>query len=316
MLRRTPLQRLAACVAATLLVCTAAASLATEPRPSAPPASKSIGGPGSGSLVDGVQLAGTDLVRVRDGRNWGTRETVDALARAAAAVEAAFPGSPPLLVGDISRREGGRLRGHRSHQSGRDADLGYYHRDGAHRWFKRATRRTLDVPRTWTLLASMLEGDGLEYAFVDWYLQKPLYEYARDVAGLSPAELDRVFQYPRKRGVRAGIIRHFRGHRDHIHVRFRSPRAVAAGLAYLRAHPELVEPVAVHHRVRRGDTLGRIARRHNTTVKRLRRWNRLRRGTPIHPGDRLVVGYRRPSPPATTSPAAARGDRGAAARQE
>ncbi len=46
------------------------------------------------------------------------------------------------------------------------------------------------------------------------------------------------------------------------------------------------------HRVRKGETLGSIARRYRTTVAELRRWNRLT-GTVIKPGDRLTV--RRPA---------------------
>lgn len=42
------------------------------------------------------------------------------------------------------------------------------------------------------------------------------------------------------------------------------------------------------HKTRRGDSLWRLARRYNTTVSNLRRWNQIR-GSKIYPGDRLVV---------------------------
>ena len=44
----------------------------------------------------------------------------------------------------------------------------------------------------------------------------------------------------------------------------------------------------VSYRIRRGDTLGAIAKRFNVTVNDLKRWNRLRSST-IHPGKTLVV---------------------------
>ena len=44
----------------------------------------------------------------------------------------------------------------------------------------------------------------------------------------------------------------------------------------------------VHVKVRRGDTLGAIARRNHTTVDRIKRLNRMR-STRINPGQRLRV---------------------------
>ena len=42
------------------------------------------------------------------------------------------------------------------------------------------------------------------------------------------------------------------------------------------------------HKTRRGDSLWRLARKYNTTVANLKRWNQLR-GSRIHPGQRLIV---------------------------
>ena len=44
----------------------------------------------------------------------------------------------------------------------------------------------------------------------------------------------------------------------------------------------------VMYRVKRGDTLGSIARLFDTTVDKIRSWNRLR-GTQIAAGDRLKI---------------------------
>jgi membrane-bound lytic murein transglycosylase D len=45
------------------------------------------------------------------------------------------------------------------------------------------------------------------------------------------------------------------------------------------------------HKIRRGDSLWRLARKYHTSVSYLKRWNQLRSST-IHPGDRLIVGMR------------------------
>lgn len=47
------------------------------------------------------------------------------LERTAKQIGRESPGSV-LLIGDLSREDGGPLAGHRSHQSGRDADVGFF----------------------------------------------------------------------------------------------------------------------------------------------------------------------------------------------
>jgi membrane-bound lytic murein transglycosylase D len=48
------------------------------------------------------------------------------------------------------------------------------------------------------------------------------------------------------------------------------------------------EPTRVVYRVRAGDTLSAIARRHGTTVDQLKSWNKMR-DSRINTGDRLVI---------------------------
>jgi len=55
---------------------------------------------------------------------------------------------------------------------------------------------------------------------MDYNLQKVLYEYAKK-HGTSEDVLDELFQYPRGRGRNHGIVRHWRSHRNHFHVRFK-----------------------------------------------------------------------------------------------
>ncbi|MDA1305996.1 MAG: transglycosylase SLT domain-containing protein, partial [Acidobacteria bacterium] len=64
------------------------------------------------------------------------------------------------------------------------------------------------------------------------------------------------------------------------------PRAVSAALASRPAAPP--EPTTVTYRVRRGDTLTRIAREFDTTVNELKRWNSLN-SSRIGVGDRLTI---------------------------
>ncbi len=260
------------------------------------PHSVSIGSPTKGWLAYPERLMGSDLLSVREKANYGAVEMVDAIRQAADDVAAAFPNTPKLPVGDLSRKGGGLFRPHVSHQSGRDADIGYYlTKAHSERWLKHATPATLDVPRTWTFLASMMRDGRVEYIFLDYGLQRLLYNYAKNVDKLTSAQLDATFAYPRGPGSRTGIIRHLKGHADHMHVRFYAPESIAAVDEYIRRHGhKAIKPVAHYARVRSGDSLWKLAKRHRVTIKKLTRWNRISRRKTLKPGQKLIVGWRRP----------------------
>jgi len=60
--------------------------------------------------------------------------------------------------------------------------------------------------------------------------------------------------------------------------------------------------VRIEYRVRRGDTLSRIARRHGTTIRAIQQANGMGRRTLLHPGQVLVI-PRGPAPPEPRRPA-------------
>jgi penicillin-insensitive murein endopeptidase len=185
--------------------------------------SASVGAPNRGSLLNGVEVEPSPFWSVvRPERSWATAETAGSIARAVNVVQRRFPGTPTLYIGDISRKRGGYLRPHRSHQSGRDADIGYYYRDGA-AWYRRATAENLDCERTWALIEALIEAGDVEYIFIDRSVQSLLHEYAED-NGEDPAWLSVVFGNPR-----TAIVRHAGGHRTHLHVRFHNDVAERTG---------------------------------------------------------------------------------------
>lgn len=112
---------------------------------------------------------------------------------------------------------------HKSHQTGRDVDLGYFvNNQKCGNYFIKANKFSLDVEKTWELIRALLDTKRVQFIFMDWNLQKVLYEYAYE-KGFPVADLDLIFQYPESRKSRTGIIRWARGHDDHIHVRFTCP---------------------------------------------------------------------------------------------
>ena len=137
-------------------------------------------------------------------------------------VKKAFRRMHKVVIGDISREKGGYFPPHRSHQNGLDVDLSYIHKKVRRlKNFRRATAKNLDVVKTWYMIDTFLDTNAIEYMFIDYRIQKLLYEQATK-KGYSKRQLNEVFQYPRGRGRTKGIIRHSPSHKNHIHIRFKS----------------------------------------------------------------------------------------------
>jgi murein endopeptidase len=253
----------------------------------------SIGTPDSGLLLNPVPLSPGSLWKVRNpSESWGTSETIDFIVSAIEAVEDRHPGSPPLVIGDLSNPRGGKLNRHRSHQAGRDADIGFYFQRGEVDSFVAPRKKDLDLPRTWALVRAFLTLTDVERIFVDRSLIGVLYQHAV-AEGEDRSWLDDVFG----RTSEKGIIQHERRHKDHLHVRFYNPLAQEHGRV---VYPVLVEtgaapPPMVKHRVRQGETLGSLARRYGTSVSAIRAANGLR-SSRLRAGRSYTIPIRRTPP--------------------
>ncbi len=238
----------------------------------------SVGRTNAGALVNGVTLLENSRWKIVDrGECYGTSETVNYLAAAIDKVNEDFPeGTPALNVGDISRRSGGPLSPHTSHQSGRDVDVGFYY-VGEQKWYKRGNGTNLDLPRTWALVRAFITDTDVELIFLDRRLQRLLRAHAEKI-GEDKQWLEEIFKG--KNSAAGPLIRHERGHSTHLHVRFYNPVAQESGRRTYQAlrNLGLIKPPVyyIKHKVRRGQTLGHLARKYRTTVKKIKRANRLR----------------------------------------
>ena len=89
----------------------------------------SIGFADRGLIINAVQMPQDPAwIIERPDFSYAVRETVDALAQAFRSVRRQFPDSAPARLNHISAKDGGYLRPHRSHQSGRDADIGLFYK--------------------------------------------------------------------------------------------------------------------------------------------------------------------------------------------
>lgn len=227
----------------------------TVPRPLAEGGSASVscGAVNRGALFGGAVLAERGAHHVvpepwasRD-HHYGTVELVGLIQRAAAAVERKHPGGV-LGVADLSAAFGGPVRGHRSHQSGRDADLLYYARDArgapvrpdshmpvytwsglayyayAPAWKVGIPKRYFDAPRNWAFVKALLTDPQVQVeklfvgARIEYWLVRHAMQAGEPAALVKRARL--VMQQPPGVG----------GHNDHMHLRVAcSPDDVRAG---------------------------------------------------------------------------------------
>lgn len=212
----------------------ARAALSTEISLRPPPGmrSRSLGFAWDGQLLRGMQVKPSQYIRyvgeyTSHGRYYGTWELVQLLERAARRVAFRLPGAK-LSVGELAQAGGGQIGGHRSHQSGRDVDIGFYTTlaDGrphyayafaefdahGHGTGKNGYLR-FDDARNWELISKLLsDGDArVQYIFVaNTIKQRLLAEGVRRGA-------------PRTLLVRAKtvLVQPARGHphRNHFHLR-------------------------------------------------------------------------------------------------
>ncbi len=192
---------------------------------------KAIGRPQNGRLEGGVQLPpGPGYYVRRPNANYGTAEMIRGLQDAFFAVKKKHPKVHDIVVGDLSKKEGGRFPPHKSHQTGLDADIGFYFKgmkpEGP-KVFLDAMKMKLDLEANWALIEA-LAGDSeaksrVDYMFIGYGVQEKLYKYAKSI-GVSDRRLEWLFQYPRGSRAMRGMIRHEPGHTNHIHIRFKCPR--------------------------------------------------------------------------------------------
>jgi penicillin-insensitive murein endopeptidase len=192
--------RRALSLASAVSACLTLAGCANTPSPLVPNVTGSVGVPHRGVLTAGVELpresAGLAWLR-NDDRHYGVPRLVSALVHAAKKVDDARPGGT-LVVGDLSRKNGGELSGHASHRVGRDVDLLLYMTtlDGApvrSRGFSsvgtdglaydknRSEYLRLDVEREWLLVKALVEDTeaNVQWIFVHQNIEALLLEWAR-----------------------------------------------------------------------------------------------------------------------------------------
>ena len=195
--------------------------------------SLSVGHPNDGWQLRGPQLRNTKYLRVRKKSRkiaYGHPALLLMLKNTAKEIAKVMPGSV-LLVGDLSAKKGGPLKGHASHQSGRDADVGFYVKKKGLRVNSKSFRRfrsdgiakdgsryTFDDRRNWLLVRFWLTDGraGISHVFVSRGLRKRLLAFANRV----PTER----KYAKRAAKFLKQPTDSGAHDDHFHVRISCPK--------------------------------------------------------------------------------------------
>lgn len=192
---------------------------------------ESIGRPSNGRLVGGVNIdpdgdnkgIGWVISAHREG-TWATPETIRAVKACIAQYRNTFKRSKadPVAIGDLSKRHGGPFPPHKSHQSGRDVDIGYIltkrAKDPERGELRRATPETLDLQKQWFLTKCFLDRQDTQVIFMETSIAKALRAYIEKT-------------YKRQRMTMRKYLKLFdeivatdEEHVTHMHVRFKCPK--------------------------------------------------------------------------------------------
>ncbi|MCA9597588.1 MAG: penicillin-insensitive murein endopeptidase [Myxococcales bacterium] len=194
--------------------------------------SLSVGYPNHGWQVRAKKLRKRQYLHLKEGSHpYGHPALVLMLYRSAKEVARGAHGSV-MLVGDLSDKDGGPLAGHRSHQSGRDADVAFYAVDkngkpvtldhfvhfDANGKATDGSGMEFDERRNWLLVQSWVRDKraGLSHIFVYMPLRARLLRYA--------AKHHRYKKYVTEAAKLLKQPEDSSPHDDHFHVRISCPK--------------------------------------------------------------------------------------------
>lgn len=181
---------------------------------------RSVGTPQRGRLEHGIALPTSPLWELaHPTRAFGSHHTITTLTTAFRHLrnEVGYRGT--VVIGAISRPNGGRFRPHLSHQSGRDIDIRLPLRPGRED-VRHATADDIDWYATWAIVDAFVRTGETEAIFLEMGRQERLYTAARAM-GVERERLTEIIRWPNWSGPQKPLVRHSDGHDTHIHVRIR-----------------------------------------------------------------------------------------------
>ena len=178
----------------------------------------------SSQLIDGRQMPESKHYRIVDKENvWGTPNMITALTVATEELSWLVPKADPLVIGDISKKGGGKMKGHRSHRGGSDADVGIYRGMAKQSPYglQKVPPSDFDAKTNWLLIRALFDTGEVERILSDQKLIDKLHEYVVKNGELTKEEADKMFPRKMKKTIwlRNKVVQHHAGHKHHFHIR-------------------------------------------------------------------------------------------------
>ena len=191
---------------------------------------EAIGRPNRGSLKNGIHLdpdgdglgKGYAMSRQRPDL-WGTPELIRLIKNCGRTYRRYFSRKyAPIPIGDLSSRYGGPLKLHKSHQNGRDVDVGFMRKKPLSKGYFKDTRpREMNLYAQWVVLKCFLDDSKTQMVFIERSRVKALRKYIKRIYKKRPARLKKYLAFF---SGKYRIIRPDSIHKSHMHVRIHCPK--------------------------------------------------------------------------------------------
>jgi penicillin-insensitive murein endopeptidase len=189
--------------------------------------SQAVGYYSDGKLEGGIALAqeseGHMRIYPRQEVRYGVQEMIDLIINSSLTFNQQFPEGERLQVGDLSKKGGGKLSNHASHQNGLDADIIYFRVDRREEELNSESdfvesfvidgsiSKNLDMERNWEYFKLLIASGRVNRIFVDQIIKDEMCRYAEQIG-----ELESGTEVLRR-------LRHWANHADHFHLRLECP---------------------------------------------------------------------------------------------
>ncbi|MFT6071124.1 MAG: penicillin-insensitive murein endopeptidase [Bacteriovoracaceae bacterium] len=191
-------------------------------------ASEAIGFYSKGKIENSVSIDDYSESHVRKlyrnrGQLYGTTETMLALTSLADHMKANFPTVEVTQIGDISSRNGRKIRRHKSHQNGLDSDVVYYRvneqaqPESETEWgedfvINGKLTKNFHIKRNWEAMKFLVNNHDVGRIFVDGQIKKALCAYAKKTG-----EFEQEKETLRRLRIENSV------HMHHFHLRLKCP---------------------------------------------------------------------------------------------
>ena len=192
---------------------------------------ESVGRPNRGSLKnavhidpDGDGLGKGYAVSMHRPDLWGTPELIKLIKQCGLYYRRYFSRKySPIPIGDLSSRKGGPLKSHKSHQSGRDVDVGFMRKKPLSKgYFKNTSPRQMNMYAQWVVLKCYLDSPKTQMVFIERSLVRALKKYVKRIYKKRKKKLKKYLSFfPGGKNKR---IYPDKVHKSHMHVRIHCPK--------------------------------------------------------------------------------------------